>query len=106
MRFRHFYMVLGTILTMLVWLITDPDAGVIQNLPFGTGLIASLAILLKTVVYVGMLHLSRRALIDYVDLRVYFERALQTAEGAGQATIAIAIIMLSLSITMFAATVV
>ena len=103
-RFRHVYMTLGSILTVLLWLLSDPDAGLITNLPFGASTVATLVILLKSIFYVAMLHLSRRALIDYVNLSDYFTKALQTSEGAGRALIAVGIMMVSISIVMFAAT--
>lgn len=103
-RFRHVYMTLGSILTILLWLLSDPDAGLITDLPFGASTIATLVILLKSIFYVALLHLSRRALIDYIDLSEYFTKALQTSEGAGRALIAVSIIMVSISVVMFAAT--
>ncbi len=96
-------MTLGSILTILLWLLSDPDSGLIQNLPFGASTVATLLILMKTIFYVAMLHLSRRALIDYIDLNTYFVKALQTSEGAGRALVAVGIIMLSISVVMMAA---
>lgn len=103
MRFRHVYMGLGSFLTLLLWLLSDPDTGFIENLPFGASTVATIVILLKSVFYVALLHLSRRALLDYIDLNTYFQKALQTSEGAGRALMAVAIIMVSISIVMFAA---
>jgi len=97
-------MAIGGILVTLLWLLTDPDTGIIENLPIGASTIATLIILLKTVLYVALLHLSRRALIDYIDFKIYFLKALESPEGAGYATIAISIIMVAISITMLAAT--
>jgi len=104
MRFRNIYMILGSLLVLSLWLVTDPDIGLIQSLPFGVGMVATLIVLLKSVLYVTILHISRRALLDYLDLQKLFEKAMERSEGAGSATIAVAIIILAISITIFAAT--
>lgn len=103
MRFRHIYMIIGSILTLLLWLLTDPDTGFIQNLGFGASTVATIVILLKSVFYVALLHMSRKALIDYIDLKPYFDKALQTSEGAGRALMAVAIMMIAIAIVMLAA---
>lgn len=103
MRFRHVYMGIGSILSILLYLLSDPDTGFIEHLPYGASTIATLIILLKTVFYIGVLHLSRKALVDYIDLQPYFAKALQSPEGAGRALIAVSIMMVAVAITMFAA---
>jgi len=104
MRFRHVYMGIGTILVLLLWAMTDPDHGFIRALPFGASTVATIVILLKSVLYVGILHLSRKALLDYLDLGEVFKKAMNTSEGAGYAAMAIGLIMISVAIVMYAAT--
>lgn len=104
MRFRHIYITVGSFFVVLLWVITDPDLGIVQNLPIGGGTIATLLILLKTILYIGMLHVSRRAIIDYIDFKTFLTKAFQTPEGAGLATIAIGLIFIAISITILAAT--
>lgn len=103
-RFRHLYMGLGSLFVVLTWIITDPDAGIISQLPIGASTVATLIILLKSVLYVGMLHISRRALFDYLNLSEYFDMAKRTSQGAGLAMIAISVVMLAISVVMYAAT--
>lgn len=103
MRFRNIYIFIGGFLVILLYLITDPDAGIIQNLPFGANTIVLLSTLLKSIWYVGLLHLSRRALLDYLDLSAMLEKAEQTSEGAGKALIAVGLFMIAISIVIFAA---
>lgn len=102
MRFRHKYMLVFSILTIVAMFLTDPDSGLVQNLPFGAGGIATLLILLKSVLYVTMLHLSRRALFDYLDLEEYFLKAKETPEGAGKALQGVAIAMVAIAIVILA----
>ena len=104
MRFRHIFIGLGSLLTVLVLLMSDPDVSFVQNLPFGSGTLSLLIILLTSILYVGILHLSRKALIDYIDLEAFFKQALKTPEGAGSAVIGIGLIMISIAIVIHAAT--
>lgn len=105
MRFRDIYMVFGGILVLFIWFLTDPDLGLITSLKVGGSTIATIVILLKSVLYVGILHLSRKALLDYLDLKKIFDKAMESAEGAGHASIAVALVMVAVAIVMFAATV-
>ena len=102
MRFRYVYMGIGSVLVILLALLTDPDSGFIQNLSVGVGIIATIAVLSKVVLHVAVLHLSRKALADYIDLEEYFLEARKSPQGAGLALIAVAIMMLSISIIIYA----
>lgn len=103
MRFRHIYMGLGGLLVILILLLSDPDIGFIQNLPFGSSTVSILIILLLTILYAGMLHITRKALFDYIDLSIYFKKALQTPEGAGLALVAVGLSLIAISILFLAA---
>lgn len=104
MRFRHIYMGLGSVLVILLSLMTDPDTGLIKELPFGAGTVATIVILLRAILYVALLHVSRKALTDYFDLEEYCNKAKQTAEGAGNAVIGIGIYTVAMALVIFAAT--
>lgn len=103
MRFRNVYMFIGGALVLLLYLLTDPQNEIIQNIPLGASTVVLLGQLLKTIWFVAMLHASRRALIDYVDLQVLFRKAEQTSEGAAKAVIGVALIMIAVAIVMAAA---
>lgn len=103
MRFRHVFMGIGSLLIVLILVLTDPQNDLLTNLPFGSGTLATLIVLLTSILFVGVLHLARRALCDYLDLEVYFKKALLTPEGSGMATIAVAIMMVAIAIVISAA---
>ena len=103
MRFRHIYMGVGSILVILLYLLSDPDSGIIENMKFGASTLATIIILSKTVLYTAILHISRRALIDYVDLKQYFDMAKRSPEGAGKAVIGVGLIEIAIAITIMAA---
>ena len=103
-RFRYVYMGIGTVLTMIVFLLSDPTGGggALRNLPFGAGVAASVIMSLWIIFYVLFLHLSRMALMDYVHLSQFFKKALGTPEGAGLAVIGVAIMTLAVSMIIAA----
>lgn len=104
MRFRHTYMLFGSIFAIMLSALSDPDNGFIQGLPFAASTVATIVILLKSILYVGLLHASRKALTDYFDMEVFANKALESSEGAGKAMIAVALIMIAIAIVIFAAT--
>lgn len=104
MRFRHVFMGIGGFLVLLILLITDPDGGILKNIPFGSSTLSLLIILLASILYIGMLHLARKSLVDYINLEEYFKKALMTPEGAGLALIGVGLIMVSISLVILAAT--
>ena len=104
MRFRNVYMVIGSLLTLILLLLSDPDSEFITSLPVGAGTLTILIVLVSSILYVALLHLSRRALMDYVDLSRFFTKALQSPEGSGLAIIGVGLIMVSISIVILAAT--
>lgn len=104
MQFRHIFLGVGSFLTILVLLLSDPDSGLVTNLPFGAGTLTILVILVSSILYIGLLHLGRKAIMDYIDLKEFFEMALRTPEGAGAAIVGIGLMMVSISIVILAAT--
>lgn len=104
MRFRHAFMGVGSLLVVILLLITDPQNNIVANLPFGSGTLAMIIILVSSLLYIGLLHLARKGLYDYLDLEVYFQKALLTPEGSGMALIAVSLAMIAISIVILAAT--
>jgi len=105
MRFRHVFIGLGSLLVITALLLSDPDSGVIKSLPFGSDTVALIINLTVSVLYIGLLHVARKGLVDYIDLKMYFVKALQSSEGSGLAIIGVGLIMLSVSLTILAATI-
>jgi len=104
MRFRNVFMGIGSLLVIILLLLSDPDGGLVQNMPFGAGTLSLLITLVVSILYVGLLHLSRKSLMDYIDLEHYFKKALLTPEGSGLAIIGVGLIMVSISLVILAAT--
>lgn len=103
MRFRNIYLGIGSLLMIAIWILTDPRTGLIQSIAPVASTLATLVILFKSIIYVGALHLSRKSLIDYVDLKAFFDKAFLTPEGSGRAIQGIGLMMIAISVVIFTA---
>ncbi len=104
MRFRYKFLGLGSVAVILLLLVSDPDSKIVQHLPFGSGTVSILVNLVISILYIGILHLGRKALMDYTDLEDFFKQALKTPEGSGQAIIGVGLFSVAIAIVVFAAT--
>lgn len=103
MRFRDVYLGLGSLLVLTIVFMSDPSVGLIEQLPFGSSTLGLIINIIISLFYIGLLHYSRKALIDYIDLEVFFKKAVETSQGAGFALIAVGLIMTSISLVIIAA---
>jgi len=103
MRFRSIFLGIGSLLVVFVLLLSDPDSGLIHNLPFGAGALSFLIILASSILYIALLHLARKALFDYLDLEEFFKKAKLSPEGSGYALIAVGLFAVATSIVILAA---
>ena len=104
MRFRDIFLGIGSLLVLILLLLSDPQAGVIAQLPFGAATVGLILNLVISIFFVGFLHFSRKALIDYVDLSEFFKKAAESSTGAGLALVFVGLMMNSIAIVVFAAT--
>lgn len=90
MRFRHLFMVGGSLIVLLALLATDPDSGISTGM-----LVLSLVTPLLAVTFA---HLARKALHDYhdADMQRLFRKAGEHPIGAGLALVALAIVLSAL----------
>jgi hypothetical protein len=88
MRFRNLFLAGGSALTLGVLLFSDPNGG---------ALTASTLIQLATaVIAVGFAHLARRALFDYLNLEVLYQKAKESATGAGLVFLGVCVVLFGL----------
>ncbi len=95
MKFRTVFMIMITFLILSLLLLTDPDLGLINNLSFGASTIAYLVFAFRSFLVIVYLHIARKTLIDYVDLKSLFDKAITSSEGAGSAIIGVGLIFLA-----------
>jgi uncharacterized membrane protein YidH (DUF202 family) len=77
LRFRYWFMLLGTALVVFTFYLHDPDAEGFRT----RKILMSLSML---VVLCFAAHIARRGLLDYVDLSRAWKMGLQTPEGAAR----------------------
>lgn len=101
-RFRYLYMGFFSVLALLLLFVSDPDSKLVTALPIAAGFVATIVLLVSAVLYVTMLHLSRRGMFDYVDLSVFFTKALSTPTGAGLALVSIGLSNIAIAVVILA----
>lgn len=101
-RFRVTYIWIVGLIVIGLSLLTDPDTGFIRELPFGAGTVATLIVMSRAILYCGLLHFSRKGLMDYFDMEEAWDRAKQEpmaaamfAVGAGMYTIAMGLVVIA-----------
>ena len=102
MRFRNISLILGSLATMLLVFLSDPDLGPGMSLIFG----ANTLLAVKSVVILSLacliVHLSRKTLFDYIDMSKFFDEALKTPTGAGLALIGLGLFLVAFSVVFVA----
>lgn len=102
LRFRYVFMGLFGALALALLFITDPDSKILTALPIAAGFVATIVLLVSAVLYVTMLHLSRRGMFDYVDLSEFFTKAFETPTGAGLALVSIGLSNIAIALVILA----
>lgn len=102
-RKRSWFAFLGVVIMMALWLVTDPDVGIMAGLPFGAKIIDIFTVASKGIIYILLLHYARKFVFDYVSMQRVFRKSIESAEGAGMAAIACAIFTLAFAIAILAA---
>ncbi len=87
-RFRNLFLILGSALVLAALFFTDPDKGL------STAML--LQALVVPVLAVGIAHLARKALFDYLDLGETIRKACETSEGSSRVVLAICIVLAAL----------
>jgi len=104
MRYRSVFIGLMLIIPVTLWLLTDPDSGIIENIPFGGGLISVLTAFSISMLGIALIYLSRKGMHDYpvADFEQLGKTAVRTPEGAASYAIAISIKVLAYAIVIAA----
>lgn len=97
MRARNLYAIGGLFLVITLWLLSDPDLGLITQLPFGAGLVATIVLLSKGILGPTLLYLTRKAMFDYpvADLEKLGKKAFEHPIGAAIFALAISVMCLA-----------
>lgn len=103
-RLRDTYLIYGTLLALALYTVTDPDLGLISNMTYGGETLALVVLTIKAVIYLSLLHWSRKALFDYPcgDFEALGDMSIKTPVSAAIYAVAIAIMSLAISIIISA----
>lgn len=96
-RFRNVYTVFGGTLVIILMILTDPSTGFITDMKYGASVLAYLVSVLLVVLLVGLMHISRKALLDYIDLEKIVQDAVNNKQS-GLVVIAVSLITMSVSL--------
>jgi len=98
MRYRDLFMAVGSFVVLAALFVSDPDSGILQNLPFGGSTIAGLLVFSKAILALAFAHYGRKALFDYPegDFQTTAAKALEGSTGAGLLSVAYAIVFFGL----------
>lgn len=97
-RSRNVYVFTFSIITVFLMFLVDPDNAFIQDLPWGAGVVATLVAQLRPVIAIVLLHFTRKALFDYIDLGDIYTLIMSEKKDP----IAAALFMVGVSIFTFA----
>ena len=105
MRFRNIFIIFGSILTILLLVLTDPDLHLVENLGIGAGTVTSLVYLFKGILGAALLFVVGKGLMDYkiADFEDLGKNATRTPEGAGLYAIAVSLKWIAFAIIVAAA---
>lgn len=103
MRFRNVFMLIGGLLVITIMFLTDPDGGLLSKVYFGSSTISTLIIALMAILYISLLHIGRKGLLDYINLEEIYKKCMLTPESAGLFAIAVGLIHVAIAICIYAA---
>ncbi len=106
-RKRNNYLYSAGLLVLVLYFLTDPYFGLIQHLPVGGGTVATILILLKGLLYVSLLHFTRKFIFDYneADFQKLALKGAETSVGAAVTLVGFSIMMIAFAIVIYAATI-
>lgn len=99
---RTIFFGVGSIIVILAMLLTDPDGGLIQNLPFGSSTATFLIYLSTCFIGIALLYLCERVMFSYVIYQDVYNRALKTENGPGMIMIAISLQSIAFALVFIA----
>lgn len=103
MKNRKSIAYMSLILSSLLWILFDPNQGFVQDLPFGSTLAVLILYLSRAVFFWTAAHLMRKTMFPYVDFKKVYESSITTSTGAGLFSVGFGLIMIAVSVVVFAA---
>ncbi len=99
-RGRNRYTFTLTWLVVVLLFMMDPDSGLIQNLPFGAGALATLVVSLRPIIVVTLIHYTRKWIFDYVDINDIYQSVMASDNQVAKALFAVAMGLFTLGFSI------
>lgn len=99
LRFRNVYIFSLTAAVLIAFIAFDPDTGLLTDLGWGATTIATFLILMKAVPGITLLHISRKALTDYIDIEEIYKKVMadESSTGAGLFMVGIGLMLIAIA---------
>lgn len=88
-RFQFVFVLTAVVFVAL--LLVDPDSQIIENLGWGATTIATILLVLKSVLGLVLLHATRKALFDYIDMGDVYEKCMKDKNSIGVGLFAVSV---------------
>lgn len=85
---------------LLLWAIDPTNPYSAEFIQAGGGFIITAAILLKTCIYLAMLHFSRKILFDYIDLGDIYEKSIKDTSSIGSSLFAVGVGLWAIAVSV------
>lgn len=85
LRPRNLYTIYASILVLILMFLGDPDNRIITNLPYGAGFLATIITQIKVVIAIAILHFTRKAMFDYIDLGDLYDIVIESKNAIAAA---------------------
>lgn len=104
LRFRNIYIFTLTVLVLVAFVLFDPDLGLVSDMSWGATTVATFLVLLKAIPAITLLHFSRKAIADYIDIEALYKKIMaddveknSAAVGAGLFMIGVGLLLIALA---------
>ena len=96
-------MMTGLMIMVVSWILTDPDLGLINDLPFGSNLVTVFTYASRAMILIALLHYCRKAVSDYFDMETAWRSVKDNPMAVAIYTLAIAVMTTAFATVIAAA---
>lgn len=102
LHFRNIYIFTLSFLVLIGFFAMDPDSGLLNDLPWGASAIATFLVLLKAVPAITLLHFSRKAIADYIDIEALYKKVMSSEVSPKDASVGAGLFMIGVGLYLLA----
>lgn len=102
LKFRNVYVFTLTLLVLVAFIAFDPDVGLLTDLGWGASTIATFLVLLKAIPAITLLHFSRKAIADYIDIEALYKKVMSDEVAPKDASTGAGLFMIGMGLYLVA----